>query len=295
MCYQQKVSKQAFAGQKLTAICAMAIALATVPLAQAQAQAGRLATQNQRSPGAVAARQTQTVADQAQVEAAQRAIGAATISIKGKTFPRRLELPGAKAQAFCEPYDTRQQQKVAELQNELPKGTNKSHNQPFSSTYSPTLPVWVISSYQRIEDNRIGPVSVTVDAVPGGFHMLTKNQFESEYTSTKNYVMNLNIADKVKADLTAKLEDYVKNYSSYAEEISASNDMVKHFAVLSGAGKFNGRTAYHGWINTVETCAPRELTDLAGLDQTLKSWVDGVVKSLPAGGVVRFDPNSAVK
>ena len=36
-------------------------------------------------------------------------------------------------------------------------------------------------------------------------------------------------------------------------------------------------------------------TDLAGLDQTLKSWVDGVVKSLPAGGVVRFDPNSAVK
>jgi hypothetical protein len=101
-------------------------------------------------------------------------------------------------------------------------------------------------------------VSVTVDGVPGGFHLLTTNQFESEYTSTKNYVMNLNIADKVKADLTAKLEDYVKNYSSYAEEISASNDMVKHFAVLSGAGKFNGRTAYHGWINTVETCAPRE-------------------------------------
>lgn len=243
-----------------------------------------------RNPGAVAARNPQILAEQAQIEAAQRAIGATTVTIKGKEFPKRPEASGAKAQAFCDPYDTRQQNKVAELPDELPKGTNKSHSETFSSTYSPTLPVWVISSFQRIEGNRIGPVSVTVDAVPGGFHLLTSSQFQSEFSSTKNYVMNLNIADKVKADLTAKLEEYFKNYSSYSMEISASHGSVIHKAVLSGAGAFNGRTAYHGWIDTVEVCAPPEVSDLAGLKQRMKAWVDSTVKGLPARGVV-FEPN----
>lgn len=226
---------------------------------------------------------------------AQAAINAATNTIKGKAFPKRFEAATAKVQGFCEPYETRQQQKVAELSNELPKGTNKNHSETFSSTYSPTLPVWVISSYQRIEANKIASVSVTVDAVPGGFHLLTSSQFQSEYNSIKNYVLNLNIADKVKADLTAKVEDYVKNYSSYSMEISASHGTVIHKAVLSGAGLFNGRTAYNGWINTVEVCAPPEATDLAALDLRLKSWVNGVAKSLTTGGAVRFDPNSVAK
>ena len=211
--------------------------------------------QNPQVQGAVVARNPQLLAEQAQIEAAQSAMGAATITIKGKAFPKRLEAPVAKEKAFCEPYDTRQQQKMAELTNELPKGTNKNHSETFSSTYSPPLPVWVISSYERIEGNRISTVSVTVDAVPGGFHLLSSNQFQSEYSSLKNYVLSLNIADKVKVDLTAKLEDYVKNYSAYSMEISASHGTVIHKAVLHGAGAFNGRTAYHGWINTTEVCA----------------------------------------
>ena len=67
-------------------------------------------------------------------------------------------------------------------------------------------------------------------------------------------------------------------------EISASHGTVIQKAVLSGAGAFNGRTAYHGWINTIEVCAPAEVTDLSGLDQMFRSWVDGVVKKLPKGG-----------
>lgn len=144
----------------------------------------------------------------------------------------------------------------------------------------------MISSYQRIENNRIGPVTATIDAVPGGFHLLTSSQFQNVYNSVKNYVLSLNVADELKVDLTAKLEDYVKNYSSYAMEISASHGTVIHKAVLSGAGMFNGRTAYNGWVNTTEICAPPEVSDLVGLDLRLKAWVDSVVRAYR--GSVRF-------
>ena len=252
------------------------------------------ATAQHSTPPPVAVLAPNSQSNPAQIEAAQRAMNAATVTIKGKSFPKRLDEPGGKTQgSFCEPYSTRQQFKMAELSPELPKNTAKDHSDAFSAVYSPTLPVWVISSYQRIEGNRIGPVSPTVDAFPGGFHLLTSSQFQSEYNSIKNYVMSLNLADKVKADLTAKLEDYVKNYSSYSMEISASHGTVIHRAVLSGAGLFNGRTAYDGWINTVEVCAPPEVTDLAGLNQKLRSWVDAVVKSLPQ--TIRFDPTLSQK
>ncbi|MGJ5819026.1 hypothetical protein [Paludibaculum fermentans] len=252
-------------------------------------------------PGATMARAPQTQTEQAQIEAARLAMSAATITIKGHAFPKRLSSPGAKmqAQSFCEPYDTRKQPKVAELTAELPKGTKKDHSETFSSTYSPPLPIWVISSYQRTEENRIGPVSVTVDAVPGGYKVLSSSQFQSEYNSMKNYVLGLNILEKVKVDIALKLDEYVKNYSSYSMEISASHGTAMHKAVLSGAGKFNGRTAYHGWIDTVEVCAPPEATDQAALRQTLKSWVDGLVKgmptALPKGGPEKLNPGSLIK
>jgi hypothetical protein len=228
-----------------------------------------------------------------ETETVERAISDATVIIKGKAFPKAPASANAKMQAFCQPYDARQQNQVAEVIGELPKNTNKNRTQLFSSTYSPALPAWVISSQSRTEMYRIGPVSVTVDTVPGGFHLLTSNQFQTEYNSVKNYVLSLNIADKYKVDINAKLEDYVKNYSSYSMEISSSHGAVVHKAVLSGAGMFNGRTAYRGFIATAEVCAPPEVTDVAGLDQRLRDWVNGVVKSLPK--TVEMNQNPSTK
>ncbi len=242
-------------------------------------------------------RNPQTRPEQAQVEAARRAVAAATVMLNGHAFPKSVGSPGAKmqVQSICAPFETRRQNKVAELSNELPKGTKKDHSETFSSTYSPTLPIWVISSYQRTEANKIATVNVTVDAVPGGFKAMSSSQFQSEYNSIKNYVLGLDLLQKVKADISVKLDEFVKNYSSYSMEISASHGAVMHRAVLSGAGKFNGRTAYHGWIDTVEVCAPPETTDPAILHQTLKLWVDSLVKGLPKGEFERSNPGQLEK
>jgi hypothetical protein len=237
-----------------------------------------------------------------QVQAsAQAALAAATKTLKGKAFPAAADPQQAQmkvaGQSFCDPYDMRSQLGVAELSLEFPKQTRREKSKHGEATYSPPLPIWVISSYTRTEQSNMGPVSFAVNAVPGGYHSLTNSQFTDEFTSTKNYVATLNIPPKVKADLTAKLEEYVKNYQSYAQEISASHGSIMHSADIKGAGIGNGRTLYRASFTTTEVCAPAETRDVAALDKRLKSVIAAVVATqrrttnpeLPSSTVRRLD------
>jgi len=85
----------------------------------------------------------------------------------------------------------------------------------------------------------------------------------------------MDIPDVIKADLSAKLENLVKNYSSYVPEISSSDGTPVHSVALSGAGMLNGRT------------------DTAALDKMLRKWVNNVrtasgsIKMKSQGGLAK--------
>ncbi len=200
---------------------------------------------------------------------------AVTLSLQGKDFP-------AVFQDFPNPFVTRQVTRQAEITAEYPNMTPKSHSKTLQAVYSSPVG-WLISEAHRVEVDHLGPLDATFTFVPGGYQLLTNEQYETEFNSARDYLLNLNILDKWKADLTVKLSTYQKNLQSYASSISASHASAIHKVTLQGAGNFNGRTMYHGWIDVTEVSAPPLiLNPPTALRSGLKQWVDSAVKMITA-------------
>lgn len=216
---------------------------------------------------------------------AQGTIAASVITVKGREFPRIATLATAKTGSCCEPGDTRSIGGVATIDLSSPKGMAKNKFVPSTgyteAIYSPPLSCWVIASYNRHVLSANDPFEALTDAQPANFHYLTSSQYTSTLEEMKNYVAHLNIADKYEGDLDAKLESFVKSYSSYANEIQTSHGQVRHRARVQGRGAFNGSSWYKAEINTTEVCCPPELRDQGTLRQTLKAWVDSTSAKLP--------------
>lgn len=224
-------------------------------------------------------------------QAASQAIEGSLIRVNGMVFPRVAPVGGSAAKnAFpsscCQPGDTRAVTGVAEIGLSTPKGLAKSKYVPASgyseAIYSPPLSCWVISTYSRRVTDANDPYDVMTDAQPAQFSYLGKTEYDSTLNSTKSYVAKLNILDKYKADLNAKLEEMVKSYSNYSNSISTSHGQVRHRARVQGRGAFNGSSWYKAHIDTTEICCPPEVRDAAQLGATLKKWVDETAAKLPS-------------
>jgi hypothetical protein len=222
---------------------------------------------------------------------AQKVIATNIVNVRGKEFPRVQPQLMAKAESSCcQPGDTRTINGVAKIDLSTPKGLAKNKYVPSAgyteAIYSPPLSCWVISSYYRHVTDANNPYEAMDDAQPANFHYLTNQEFSSTLEEMKHYVAHLNIMDKYKGDLDAKLESFIKSYSAYKNEISTSHGQVRHRARVQGRGAFNGSSWYHAEINTTEMCAPPEIRDENALRQTLKSWVDTTASKLPRRAVV---------
>ncbi len=208
-------------------------------------------------------------------------IDRSVLRVGGLHFPHVAASNKTSSDACCAPGDTRNVDNVATIDLSSPKGMAKKKYVPATgyaeSVYSPPLSCWVISSYRRQLNSANDPYEATTDAQPPGFQYVTTTEFTSTLETMNNYVGHLNIADTYKADLKAKLESFVKSYSSYANNIRTSHSQVRHRARVQGRGAFNGRSWYKAAVNTSEICCPREVRDAAALEATLKEWVDQVV------------------
>jgi hypothetical protein len=221
---------------------------------------------------------------------AQRLIQSSVVTVRGMQFPKAPTLTNAKTTASCcQPGDSRSINGVAKIDLSTPKGLAKNKYVPSAgyteAVYSPPLSCWTISSYNRHVTDANNPYEAMDDAQPANFHYLTNQEFTSTLEEMKHYVATLNILDKYKGNLDAKLESFVKSYSSYKNEISTSHGQVRHKARVQGLGAFNGSSWYHAEINTTEICCPPEIRDQSALRQTLKSWVDDTASKLPRGPV----------
>ena len=126
-----------------------------------------------------------------------------------------------------------QSHNVAAIQSSSAYGGPKGQLDPAppqEAVYSPPSPCWVISSYTRVVMSAAGNYAAKDDAQPPNFSYLTSTSYSNELSSLKNYVGNLNIPPKVKADINVKLEEFVKNYASYASSIQTSHGQIRHMA-----------------------------------------------------------------
>lgn len=213
--------------------------------------------------------------------AVQAAIAASTLTVAGRAFPK-VALANAKTQSCCNIGDVHSVD-VAKIALHGPKNDKKgapTPPAPIEAVYSPPGGCWVVQAYTRVTMSAAGAYQAWDDAQPANFNYNTSTVYNQELSSLKNYVGSLNIPDYVKADLNIKLEEFVKNYSSYANSISTSSQQVRHRAQTYGRGLFNGSSWYEGYLNVKETCCPPEVRDPAALRQTLRAWVDGTVAKI---------------
>lgn len=223
---------------------------------------------------------------------AKKVIEASVVNVNGMQFPvvtptsnpsAKMAGAAADSQGICNPGQTRSVN-VASIDIESPK------NAPKSNQYPPNGPVmmvysspagWVISSYSRVQLSAIHPYYASDSSQPANFKYLTSSEYQNALETTKNYVLKADVLDKYKADINAKLEEIVKSYSKYSLSISTSHGAVTQTAFLNGAGMFNGRSSYHGYINVNEICSPPELNDAMQLKAKLAAWVDQMTSKLP--------------
>jgi hypothetical protein len=210
--------------------------------------------------------------------AVQNAIRNGVIIVGAKSFPKLVKTPGpgSAARVCCDLGETKMIHGEANISAALPKGTKKDVRESHESKYSAPS-CWLILRANKTHAENLGPTSSTQDLVPSGFTFATAQTFATETQTLKDYVLKLDIPDVVKAELNLRLEEFAKNYSSYASSMTASHSTLVHRATLSGAGKFNGRTTYRAYYDVELTCCPPELTDGKAFESAMRVWIDATV------------------
>ena len=228
----------------------------------------------------------------AQDAQATQIINDSVLTVNGMQFPKVAPAPNANAKmaegalnpSCCKPGDTRTVD-VAGIELWTPVNTRaKIFNPPGGPEeriYASLSSCWVISTYSRVVTGSNPPFSASDDAQPANFAYVASSQYESVQNDLKNYVLNLKIDSKSKADLNVKLEEFVRSYRNYASSISTSHGQVRHYAQVQGRGWFNGKSHYKGHLRVTEICCPPEVRDAAQLKATLNAWVDETVSKLP--------------
>jgi hypothetical protein len=144
-------------------------------------------------------------------------------------------------------------------------------------------PCWAISTYNMTVIQALH-ASYTLTSVPAGYSFVTSSQYQQTYQDVKNFVLNLNILDKYKININANLQQFTNNYAAYAQTLAVSHGSILLYAKLESAGKFNGRSEFHGIVHDTETCCPPETTDPIALKTALTTWVTNTVNALPNKG-----------
>lgn len=206
-----------------------------------------------------------------------------TISVKGQIFPKLRSAMTESTGGCCNIGDTRSQEVMwpnYEKQGVKPKG-KVTHRR--EEPYSPVSTCWVISGHRLVTNSESGSNS-NLTAVPANYSFVTSGQYEQTYNGVKNLVLNMNILNKFKVDLVAKLEQFTKNYASYAQSLSASHGSLVLYTELTSKGVFGGRSWYRGVVLSTETCCPPEIRDPGALRTALTEWVNETVNALPNKG-----------
>ena len=220
-----------------------------------------------------------------QLRAAQKAIDANIVKVEGKSFPKALALttgPATNAisspqSSCCTPGETRKRD-VLFFKQYTGKNENKNKQYGPYNMVEGTNKCWVISAYQRVEMSAAGKFGVNVSHQPAGFHLNQSSTYTNEYQNIRSYLLTLKLPKNVEATIDAKLNEFVKNYTTFSQTIDTSHAIVQQSVTLWGAGIGNGRSWYEGYVNITETCCPPEVRDAQALRVTLKAWVDDTAK-----------------
>ncbi|MFL6274810.1 MAG: hypothetical protein ACJ74G_06310 [Blastocatellia bacterium] len=223
-------------------------------------------------------------ARQAAPDADLKPISDNVLTVKGMIFPKLPRPANAKgAASCCTVGDTRSQEVMwphFEEQPVFPKGKVTYEG---TSAYSPPSTCWVISTY-NLSVTAALHASYNLTAVPSGYSFITSNQYQQTYEDVKELVLNMNILDKYKIDIVAKLKLFTNNYAAYAQSLSVSNDSLLLYVKLESAGLTKGRSWFVGLVRDTETCCPPEIKDPVALKTALTTWVTNTVNALPNKG-----------
>jgi hypothetical protein len=207
-----------------------------------------------------------------------------TLTVAGKLFPKMApSYNKTSGQSCCSPGDSRNMTAVIDFKHYEQAAKKGKVTYEGTTPYSPPLSCWVISSY-KLNDGSASGYSRNLTGVPSGYTFVTSSQYQQTYENLHEYVAKLNILNKFKIDLDAKLRTFTNNYSSYSQSMSASHGSVALYVKLEGKGIFNGRSWYEGTVDTTETCCPPEIHDPLALKKVLTDWVDETVNALPNKG-----------
>ncbi|HRH40348.1 MAG TPA: hypothetical protein PKY82_01795 [Pyrinomonadaceae bacterium] len=225
-----------------------------------------------------------------------KAINEATLTVKGKLFPKIKMLNTKKTseiQNCCNIGETRNITAM-DIYDQA-EGVYPQGKVTFETThvYSPPQTCWVISSYNWSETSN-SHATRSLTAMPGNYTFVTSNQYQKTYEDLKNLVLNMNILGKYKVNLIAKLELFTKNYSDYTQSISVSNPSIALYVKLESKGWKKGRSWLEGKAYTTETCCPPEIRDAVALKTTLTNWVNDTVNKLPNKGKGFLTPTDKV-
>lgn len=206
------------------------------------------------------------------------------VTVKGMIFPNLRFAGNAKSSASgCTVGDTRSLEVIRTYHEE--PGVRPKGKVTYERTipYSPPSTDWVISTYNLSVTNALH-ASYDLTAVPGGYSFMTSNQYQQTYEDVKKFVLNLNILDKYKIDILAKLKQFTNNYYSYSQSLSVSHGSLLLYVKLESAGWTKGRSWFEGVVRDTETCSPPEIKDPAALKTALTTWVNNTVNALPNKG-----------
>ncbi len=220
----------------------------------------------------IPAQLTTAVNPAVEMAAATAAVNANLVQASGKIYPKTASA------SCCQLGETRSRDVLFFT---MFTGKNEAKNKQFGpfNAVEGVDTCWMITNYQRVDKSAAGKFMTTVSSQPAGFHFVSSSEYTNEYNAAHNYLLSLNLPKSLEASLEVKLSDIVKNYSSAAQSIDTNRAVVQQGVTLWGAGAFNGRSWYDGYVNITETCCPPEIRDSAALKKMLKTWIDSTRKT----------------
>ncbi|HKK74744.1 MAG TPA: hypothetical protein VJ953_06720 [Saprospiraceae bacterium] len=119
-----------------------------------------------------------------------------------------------------------------------------------------------------------GPGSSSVTTTQPNSSLVSLEEARRTFENERNYVLNLNIPDVIKAELKAKIDERQATFERRYFELASSHSAVVHTAMVRGQGKFSfkGRSSYEGSITLTLVQSAPEFEEIAAFRQ--KAQVD---------------------
>jgi hypothetical protein len=161
---------------------------------------------------------------------------------------------------------------AAHISVSLPQGANKRRTESKEAIYNAPAGHVIIDYKHKVTDS-LGPVTYDIDMVAANSKFISNSELSSSYNDAFNLLANLGYKGTDLAKLQADLKTSYDQLQSYSSQLQASHQTIAHTGQVTGAGMFNGRSIYKGFVEATLAEVPAPLITRSAAQQYFKKIV----------------------